>query len=55
LTLCVVHDGASEDALIELVNGASINGRAVTVSKGARSPRFARATCSISPMSTPTP
>ncbi len=35
LTLCVLHDGASEDALVRLVSGASVNGRAVTVSKGA--------------------
>jgi hypothetical protein len=35
LTLCVLHDGASEDALVKLVHGASIDGRAVTVSKGA--------------------
>ena len=35
LTLCVLHDGASEDALVKLVKGASVNGRAITVSKGA--------------------
>ena len=35
LTLCVLHDSASEDALVRLVRGASINGRAVTVSMGA--------------------
>jgi hypothetical protein len=35
LMLCVLHDGPSEDALVKLVSGASVNGRPVTVSRGA--------------------
>jgi len=33
LALCVLHDHASEDALAQLVSGASINGRPVTVAR----------------------
>jgi hypothetical protein len=33
LTLCVLHDQASEDALAQLVTGTSINGRSVLVSR----------------------
>lgn len=34
LTLCVVHDRAVESALAQLVNGTTINGRALTVARG---------------------
>ena len=36
LTLCVLDDTAVEDALGQLVNGGPVNGRAVTLVKGAR-------------------
>jgi hypothetical protein len=45
LTLCVLADDASEDALVKLVNGASVNGRAVTVSRSA--PKTKVRTCHL--------
>jgi YfiR/HmsC-like len=36
LTLCVLDDGAVEDALAQLVNGGLVNGRTVTLVKAAR-------------------
>jgi hypothetical protein len=33
LTLCVLHDRAAEEALAQLVHGASINGRSVAVAR----------------------
>ena len=36
LTICVLEDSAVESALNDLVGGATINGRAVLISRGAR-------------------
>src|SRR5262245_11258838 len=36
LTLCVLDDAAVEDALGQLVSGGPVNGRMVTLAKGAR-------------------
>jgi hypothetical protein len=36
LTLCVLDDRAVEDALGQLVNGGPVNGRTITLAKGAR-------------------
>jgi hypothetical protein len=40
LTLCVLDDGAVEGALSELVGNSTINGRAVTISRGVRGARL---------------